>query len=293
MSKPVSASGISNGDVIHIQVDARSSASTSSALSTSSSSQHNNNAPPASSTSPSVRPTSQAPSSSSSGKRGYRVKISDDNSCLFASVAFASNPSSPADSSILRAEVAVGVLAHPALNEATLEMTQEAYAAAIQSPSKWGGEIELMLLSEIRALQLVAIDVESGAHVVYGEGSNAENISFLLYSGIHYDVFAMGPDDFKAPSSASTSSSTSTSSSKSKGNSPVVNARDLPPLHQLQTKFKAGSMEARNAMNEALQVAAQMKSVRSFVCSFGGLVLFCCGCAAVPFHCVPCHIHLS
>jgi ubiquitin thioesterase OTU1 len=121
----------------------------------------------------------------------------DDNSCLFRAFSYAITPPdlpndqpSPHD---LRSLVQTIILADPeTYNSAILEGKEPAtYCAEMMSPDKWGGAIELGILSKHFDVRVDTIDVESGAVLSFHEAAPTRAI--LIYSGIHYDTVAQTP----------------------------------------------------------------------------------------------------
>lgn len=65
------------------------------------------------------------------------------------------------------------------------------YVQYILNPEKWGGGIELAILSDYYKAEIAAIDIETTHLYVYGEGKGYDRRVYLLYSGIHYDALAV------------------------------------------------------------------------------------------------------
>ena len=62
----------------------------------------------------------------------------------------------------------------------------EDYAAWIQDSHHWGGEPEIVMLSEHFGVEIVVVSCESLSFLRYGEGA-AKGRVYLLYTGQHYD----------------------------------------------------------------------------------------------------------
>lgn len=115
----------------------------------------------------------------------------DDNSCMFTAFGGVLQRADPAPA--LRREVAAYILAHPTkYTTVVLEMEPARYAATIQDPQRWGGAIELSILSDIYDLEICSVDVKTQRVDRYGEGKPSRCL--LLYSGIHYDRIAFTMD---------------------------------------------------------------------------------------------------
>ena len=111
----------------------------------------------------------------------------DDNSCLFTAFGGVFQKENP--SVCLRQEVAGAILSSPDIyNEVVLEMSPERYSTTILDPDRWGGAIELGILSDLYDIEICSVDVKSGRVDRYGEEKSRRCI--LCYSGIHYDRMA-------------------------------------------------------------------------------------------------------
>lgn len=111
----------------------------------------------------------------------------DDNSCMFTAFGGVLQRADPAPA--LRREVADYILSHPTKYTAVvLEMEPARYASTIQDPQRWGGAIELSILSDIYNIEICSVDVKTQRVDRYGEGKPTRCL--LLYSGIHYDRIA-------------------------------------------------------------------------------------------------------
>lgn len=87
--------------------------------------------------------------------------------------------------------VADAIAANPAVYTTDyLEKTPAEYINWILSPDKWGGEIEISILSTALAVQIAVISIESGSILIYGKpkAEGADKRIYLLYDGIHYDA---------------------------------------------------------------------------------------------------------
>jgi ubiquitin thioesterase OTU1 len=124
--------------------------------------------------------------------QAYRRRIPDDNSCLFSAVAYACAPAQPAPASELRSMVAAAVLSDERWDEGCLGMKPQVYADKMAGSKAWGGEIELVILSEMIGVRIWVSNVETGKVFKYEPEAHLDaDIIILLYSGIHYDTFAV------------------------------------------------------------------------------------------------------
>lgn len=69
------------------------------------------------------------------------------------------------------------------------------YCSWITSPQNWGGEIELLILSQFYETQIAAFDIKSKRCFTYGKDKNYKDRVLLLYDGLHYDPLAISPGD--------------------------------------------------------------------------------------------------
>ena len=141
--------------------------------------------------------------------------------------------------------------------EAGLGKDPREYAAWITDPDKWGGEIELSLVTShlMRGLVIRAVDIGTGVVYPYGESGGVEGgegagavtaapcCMYLLYDGIHFDVMV---------------------------------SKDTGGGEQEQRLF---ALNDKRALEGARAVAAEAKCARSFVDS-AGFSLRCLVCLA-------------
>lgn len=131
----------------------------------------------------------------------------DDNSCLFRAISSAVMSDLDAVTE-LRSIVAETIQADPVtFNKAVLDNKEpNTYCRWIRSQDSWGGQVELLILSQHFGVEICSIDVQTLRVDRYNEG--AEKRCFLVYSGIHYDTIAlslpgMSPEEdvkqFEAP----------------------------------------------------------------------------------------------
>lgn len=131
----------------------------------------------------------------------------DDNSCLFRAISNAVMSDLDAVTE-LRSIVAETIQGDPTtFNKAVLDnKNPDKYCRWIRSEDSWGGQVELLILSQHFGVEICSIDVQTLRVDKYNEG--AEKRCFVVYSGIHYDSIAltlpgMAPEDdvkqFEAP----------------------------------------------------------------------------------------------
>lgn len=123
--------------------------------------------------------------------------IPDDNSCLFNSISYALSGansyqtfSPPSD---LRQIVVSYIEKDPALySEAVLGRPRQEYCEWILKKDSWGGAIELGILADWFDVRITCIDIELGNFIqIENESKKPKEFIVLIYSGIHYDVFAL------------------------------------------------------------------------------------------------------
>ncbi|KAF5677279.1 cysteine protease [Fusarium heterosporum] len=116
-----------------------------------------------------------------------------DNSCLFTAFGGALQGQIPAQQ--LRKMMADYIMQHPEdYPEVVLGSSPSQYCRSIQDPDRWGGGIELSILSSIFDIQICTFDVQTQNLINFGEEKRDRCI--LLYSGIHYDRVAFSLSDF-------------------------------------------------------------------------------------------------
>lgn len=69
-------------------------------------------------------------------------------------------------------------------SEVMLGMAPETYCKRMRQPATWGGAIELAILAQHFATELIAVDVGSGVVHTFGEGQGFEERAWLVYSGM-------------------------------------------------------------------------------------------------------------
>lgn len=118
--------------------------------------------------------------------------VPSDNSCLFT--AFGGAIPGHFQSDKLRQMMADYIAEHPELySQAVLGCAPVEYQHAIRNPDRWGGGIELSILSTIFDIEICTFDVQ-GQHLI-NFGEEKKNRCILIYSGIHYDRVAFSSSD--------------------------------------------------------------------------------------------------
>lgn len=159
---------------------------------------------------PKPQPTTATTSLSGSGSLGHHLLpdgraiarriVADDNSCLFSAVSYVML-GDRSHASSLRTLVADTVLANPfEYNEAVLGKDPVEYAQWIQDPNRWGGAIELSILSKQFGKEIAAFDIQTRRIDLYNEGLYPERV-MVIYDGLHYDALAVAAGE-GAPESA-------------------------------------------------------------------------------------------
>ncbi|KAJ3532077.1 hypothetical protein NM208_g8595 [Fusarium decemcellulare] len=133
-----------------------------------------------------------------------------DNSCLFTAFGGALPKQIPAQQ--LRRMMADYIVQHPEdYTEAVLGSSPSQYCRSIQDPDRWGGGIELSILSSIFDIQICTFDVQVGSiscllldsdadfpkvQNVINFGEDKRDRCILVYSGIHYDRVAFSYSEY-------------------------------------------------------------------------------------------------
>jgi ubiquitin thioesterase OTU1 len=126
----------------------------------------------------------------------FRRVIDADNSCLFNSLGYAMLKDRTGMSGTYRSMVAESVRARPEMyTEEFLGMPPDEYARWICNPEKWGGEIEMNILSERLEVEIAAVDIQTGLFLVYGSEKGYDKRVYVVYDGVHYDAIAFGVEN--------------------------------------------------------------------------------------------------
>uniref|UniRef100_A0A6A7FM20 Ubiquitin thioesterase OTU n=1 Tax=Hirondellea gigas TaxID=1518452 RepID=A0A6A7FM20_9CRUS len=124
-----------------------------------------------------------------------RRVIPSDNSCLFAAVLYAMEKTRDSNNIFeLRQIIASVVLSDPqTYTEGLLGKPNTAYAQWIMNPERWGGSIELSILSSYYEIEIAAIDIVTLKMHCFGENNKLGKRMYLIYDGIHYDTLVLVP----------------------------------------------------------------------------------------------------
>lgn len=124
-----------------------------------------------------------------------RRVIPSDNSCLFNAVGYVMDHDKH-KAAELRQVIAATVASDPVkYNEAFLGKPNEEYCAWILDSEKWGGAIELSILSQYYGREIAAYDVQTLRCDLYGQVEKYHERVMLIYDGLHYDALAMSPTE--------------------------------------------------------------------------------------------------
>ncbi|XP_073387770.1 OVARIAN TUMOR DOMAIN-containing deubiquitinating enzyme 2 isoform X3 [Physcomitrium patens] len=138
-----------------------------------------------------------------------RRVIPSDNSCLFNAVGYVMDKDKHKAKELRqllteakifkvlqgRQEViAATVLSDPTTySEAILGKPNQEYVEWISNPDKWGGAIELAILSDHYGREIAAYDIQTKRCDLYGQGKGYIERVMLLYDGLHYDALGLAP----------------------------------------------------------------------------------------------------
>ncbi|KAH3679850.1 hypothetical protein WICMUC_000593 [Wickerhamomyces mucosus] len=116
-------------------------------------------------------------------------EVPSDNSCLFRSFASAFFRD-PDQGTKLRQIVSEKVLRdQKTWTGAILGSSPENYAKNVLKDTFWGGAIELQILGKQFGISIQSLDIKTGRIDLFNPG--CENFIVVLYSGIHFDCFAI------------------------------------------------------------------------------------------------------
>eukprot|EP00300_Choanocystis_sp_HF-7_P004647 c13627_g1_i2.p1 GENE.c13627_g1_i2~~c13627_g1_i2.p1 ORF type:complete len:372 (-),score=76.15 c13627_g1_i2:51-1166(-) len=123
--------------------------------------------------------------------------IANDHECLFNAIGYLVEGScGKSTARRLRAVCADDVRNSPdRWPEFVLGMSNESYAQWIVNPLNWGGENEIVILSEHFSVEICVVSMQSGSLLVYGEGGATKGKIYLLFTGQHYDALVGGENE--------------------------------------------------------------------------------------------------
>ncbi|XP_019249841.1 PREDICTED: ubiquitin thioesterase OTU1 isoform X2 [Nicotiana attenuata] len=116
--------------------------------------------------------------------------IPSDNSCLFNAVGYVMDHDRN-KAPELRQVIAATVASDPTkYSDAFLGKPNKEYCDWILNPEKWGGAIELSILTDYYGREIAAYDIQTTRCDLYGQGKNYQERVMLIYDGLHYDALA-------------------------------------------------------------------------------------------------------
>lgn len=122
-----------------------------------------------------------------------RRVIPSDNSCLFNAVGYVMDKDKH-KAKELRQVIAAAVMSDPSTyTEAILGKPNQEYVEWISKPDKWGGAIELAILSDFYGREIAAYDIQTKRCDVYGQAKGYKERALLIYDGLHYDALGLAP----------------------------------------------------------------------------------------------------
>jgi ubiquitin thioesterase OTU1 len=116
-----------------------------------------------------------------------RKEVAADNSCLFNAIDFLIADSSMGPMYYRRIVADVIQLDPLTYNSDFLDKDPSEYTRWILNPDKWGGEIEVSILSKQLQVEIAVIDIQTNISLVYGEDLGYKQRIALIYDGTHYD----------------------------------------------------------------------------------------------------------
>ncbi|PKA59546.1 ubiquitin thioesterase OTU1 [Apostasia shenzhenica] len=124
-----------------------------------------------------------------------RRVIPSDNSCLFNAVGYVMDHDKHRAPE-LRQVIAATVASDPKkYNEVFLGKPNVDYCSWILNSEKWGGAIELSILSAYYGREIAAYDIQTTRCDLYGQENGYKERVMLIYDGLHYDALALSPFD--------------------------------------------------------------------------------------------------
>jgi len=132
-----------------------------------------------------------------------RRTVPNDNSCLFYAIAYCAEGAEASRSveQRLRGLMRDNVLSDPDPETRALFLGKPVaeYAEWIMNPHHWGGEPEIVALSDHYKVEIAVVSCEMMSTIVYGEGASGGRI-YILYTGSHYDPLVSGASPDAMPS---------------------------------------------------------------------------------------------
>eukprot|EP00271_Cylindrocystis_brebissonii_P022927 TRINITY_DN906_c0_g1_i1.p1 TRINITY_DN906_c0_g1~~TRINITY_DN906_c0_g1_i1.p1 ORF type:complete len:211 (+),score=40.56 TRINITY_DN906_c0_g1_i1:129-761(+) len=122
-----------------------------------------------------------------------RRVMASDNNCLFSAVCYVMEHSRE-KAAELRQIIAATIMSNPEkYSDVVLGKPNAEYCEWILNPEKWGGAVELAILSDYYGREIAAYDTQSRRCDVYGQDKGYSERVLLIYDGIHYDALAVAP----------------------------------------------------------------------------------------------------
>lgn len=116
-----------------------------------------------------------------------RKEVPADNSCLFNAIDFLTADSALGPMHYRQIVANVIQLDPQTYNADFLDKHPSEYIRWILNPDKWGGEIEISILSKQLQVEIAVIDIQTAISLVYGEDCGYKQRIALIYDGTHYD----------------------------------------------------------------------------------------------------------
>ena len=122
-----------------------------------------------------------------------RRHVDADNSCLFSSCGYLIDKSNFSNTtSLMIRNIVVNAIEKEKKYDITiLGQSKKSYIEFIENPSSWGGATELKILSDIYGIQIVAIDVKTMKHYIFGSDKKFLKRIYVIHNGVHYDPLVM------------------------------------------------------------------------------------------------------
>lgn len=116
----------------------------------------------------------------------YNEKTPADGSCFFHAISTALNRINPVSLTKLRDIVSREIQSSDKYKKILYPVDIDKYCEWIRKADSWGGEPEIIILSDFFNLKIIVGVVESKEILKFGEQN--ENLIFLVYYGGHYDL---------------------------------------------------------------------------------------------------------
>jgi ubiquitin thioesterase OTU1 len=164
----------------------------------------------------------------------------------------------------------------------------EQYARGIEVGNKWGGEIELAVLSRIFSVHIHAVDIECGAVLAYAPPAAATATDearhiVLLYSGLHYDAVVLAGAPAAAATYAAAGCACAPSTVRDSAGAaprPIVDVSLFPSGNTTESAAgpNAGAVIA-DVISKTQALAAALRAAHAYT-NTGSFTLKCSDCGA-------------